>query len=949
MPSLLGNLAKLAQQKADGNSETVKIELNRNGYCVHHPDIQLRKKTLLGWQTVRDVCPRCAESHELEMQMKRLKLISDGLSSSDGGGVLAALLGQGNTQSEANATTEVWPGEIQKGMHVRCVSCSRGSGRVSVGDVGVVKSRDSDNDYVVDFPKQDNWCGRPSDLVIDHEAEKVRPGALVTIKDSVTQPLFHWGSFERGMHGIVVKVEHDGRVAVQCGFLPSDDPKEGLWNSQLQELTVIDDGRFAGSSFRGKWSGKLQLGQAVRVPASLDSPSTGWGNLKRHDIGYVRHYIEGANAYVCDFPSADGWKGRAADLEVEPKATLIRPGKQVRVREGITPRYGWGSVTSSSVGTVLSCSYDARIIVVKFPEDSTWFGTLADLETIDSTGTSGTGSSEAEELLGALLQAILTEQGNKSSDDDDATELWPGEIQKGMHVRCVACSRGSGKVSIGDVGVVKSQDDDGDYRVDFPKQDNWCGRPSDIVIDHEAEKVRPGALVTVKDCVTQPLFQWGSFKRGMHGIVMKVEHDGRVAVQCGFVPDLKEGLWSAQLQELRVIDDGSFNGSFRGNWSGRLQLGQAVRVPASMDSPSTGWGSLKRHDIGYVRYYIEESNAYICDFPSVDGWKGRASDLEVERTATLIRPGRQVRVRDGVTPSQGWASVTSSSVGTVLSCSYDGKKVVVRFPENLAWVGSLSDLETHDHCRSCPGGHGLKLFRTTGEDSQICDFCRRPSGPAHSLMYGCRQCNIDCCLSCYAPPTAVPVVTSSSSVNVDVPMAWVEPVGTTTTTSSPSSKNPTGATTTSSPSANTTSSPSSNTTSSPSSNTTSSPSSNKFAKGSTVVVKGLSASVHYNGKTAEVGDIENEKYVIKIKLDDNTERLLKVKEQNLMLPETTYAVGTYVKLCNIQQRPQLNGMITSLRGFDACTGRYLISPSATSTMKILPSNFQVMDDVVDLE
>jgi len=140
-----------------------------------------------------------------------------------------AFLAKRNTRNVDSARTEVWPGEIQEGMHVRCVACSRDSGKVSIGDVGVVKSRDGDDDYVVDFPKQDNWRGRPSDLVIDHEAEKVRPGALVTLKDSVTYPLVQWGNFERGMHGIVVKVEHDGRVAVQCGFLPSDDPKEGLW------------------------------------------------------------------------------------------------------------------------------------------------------------------------------------------------------------------------------------------------------------------------------------------------------------------------------------------------------------------------------------------------------------------------------------------------------------------------------------------------------------------------------------------------------------------------------------------------------------------------------------------------------------------------------------------------------------------------------------------------
>jgi len=398
-------------------------------------------------------------------------------------------------------------------------------------------------------------------------------------------------------------------------------------------------------------------------------------------------------------------------------------------------------------------------------------------------------------------------------------------------------------VSIGDVGVVKSRDQDGDYIVDFPNQDRWYGKPADLVIDNEAEKVRPGALVSIKDSVTNPAFEWGSFKPGMHGIVVKVEDDGRVEVQCGFgsSEDPNDGLWNSQLQELRVIDDGSFKGSFKGTWSGRLQLGQAVRVPPSLDVPSIGWGNLKRHEIGYVRCFNEEDNYYVCDFPSVDGWKGRAGDLEVDPKATLIRPGKRVRVRNGITPS-------CSSVGTVLSCSHDGRLVIVKFPEDSRWNGTLADLETLDSPETVEA------------------------------------------------PTAVPVTPGSD----DAPIVWTE-------------------------------------------------TSDKFAIGSNVIVTGLSSSVQYNGKTAEVVDKVNERYKVKINLSDNEECLVNVKEANLMRPVQTYKDGTFVKLCNLQQRPELNDTIARIHGFDLSTGCYIISINNSSTLKVVPSSFQVLEEVGDVE
>lgn len=294
------------------------------------------------------------------------------------------------------------------------------------------------------------------------------------------------------------------------------------------------------------------------------------------------------------------------------------------------------------------------------------------------------------------IQVSSSSMASVSKDDDDSP--WPGVIQKGMHVRCIGHSRGVSKVSIGDVGVVEGRDPDGDYRVNFPKQDNWRGQPKDLVIDYEAEKIRPGALVALKPAVSSPQYGMGNMRPGKHGLVVEVTHDGNAKVKLGFDNNAATGtdeMWTGLLSELEVIDDGLFAGSFRGCWSGKLQLGQAVRIPGGI-VPSTGRGNVKDDEVGYVRGYSPAQKMYFCDFPSRDLWVGREGNLQVDLTATLIRPGKQVRLRPGVSPHYGMGSVSRDSVGIVLSCTYNGGIVTVMFPEDGSWKGRLSELETLD-------------------------------------------------------------------------------------------------------------------------------------------------------------------------------------------------------------------------------------------------------------
>lgn len=419
---------------------------------------------------------------------------------------------------------------------------------------------------------------------------------------------------------------------------------------------------------------------------------------------------------------------------------------------------------------------------------------------------------------------------------------------------------------------------------------NGSSHSEDLSTPRKGE-IRPGSLVALRSSVTSPKYRWGSYRRGMHGLVVKVDSDGDAHVQLGLEPDgtPTESLWMAPCSELEVVDDGSFSGNRRGFWTGQLQLGQAVRVPLNLTEPSTRWGSLKRGEVGYVRAHKQESGAYVCDFPSVDGWVGRESDLEVESIATLLRPGEQVRVRQGITPAGGWSNVTSTSIGTVVSISYDGK-CKVNFPEQNGWQAYLHELETINRpptvratvidggVKNCTGRHGLRPFRTQSEGHKVCDFCGTSSGPSGTLMYGCAQCDCDACSVCYR---------NSSSAQ-----------GETTDLRA-------------------------------------------FQDGAVVVLKGLGSreGAPYNGRTAKVVGFSQGKYHIKCVAGDYAEK--RVSETSLATPVRRHNDGAVVTLTGIGSRQDLNGSDAIVQSFVPSTNRYTVRTLETQQhFQLLPENLR---------
>ncbi len=298
--------------------------------------------------------------------------IRESAATSSGGGVRSGILG---IDSDSDDEDSSWPGNIQKGSHVRVVKA--GSAGIQAGDVGIVRSRNADGDYRVNFPQVDGWCAKPGDIVLDPIAELVRPGQRIRVKRTVASPASGWGPVTHTMVGLALGVSNDGRVKTEFGF-------QRYIHFRLSELEPVLDGG-------GHWELPFQCGQAVHVKPAIaagDGPSTGWGGIRQGDIGFAAEWRDGTLGPQTDFvkvhfPRQDGWKCRPAELEVHAAADRIRPGAMVRVLAGVDePVGGWGKgMTHASVGLVRAVRHDG-VVIVRFPTHAAWKGQLCELEVV---------------------------------------------------------------------------------------------------------------------------------------------------------------------------------------------------------------------------------------------------------------------------------------------------------------------------------------------------------------------------------------------------------------------------------------------------------------------------------------------------------------------------------------------------------------------------------------
>ena len=134
----------------------------------------------------------------------------------------------------------------------------------------------------------------------------------------------------------------------------------------------------------------VRVGCKVRVKPSVTAPAYGWGSVTHFDIGTVTAVASDGDVKI-KFPKHSSWNGRSEEVEVVESAPRVKSahcvdvGCRVRVKHSVSsPKYGWGAVSHSDIGTLTSTSGDGEI-VVNFPKQSGWKGRLEDMEIIGPT------------------------------------------------------------------------------------------------------------------------------------------------------------------------------------------------------------------------------------------------------------------------------------------------------------------------------------------------------------------------------------------------------------------------------------------------------------------------------------------------------------------------------------------------------------------------------------
>ena len=204
---------------------------------------------------------------------------------------LEKCLGSVDLNREEDGIKRLEHGGIRKGDRVRGLTSGGPTGRL-----GIVTNIDGSVFRIDSLPESSQqdvftWHAKFEEIQKDSEADLVRPGALVKLRQGVQQPRCGWGGLTHELVvGVVQKVEKC-IASVNLGY-------SNRWRGPLDEFEVL------------KPSDSLQVGSHIRLKSPDKVPRYGWGGHRmRPAIGVIAK-IEEEEIQV-NFPDMDEWKSEA--------------------------------------------------------------------------------------------------------------------------------------------------------------------------------------------------------------------------------------------------------------------------------------------------------------------------------------------------------------------------------------------------------------------------------------------------------------------------------------------------------------------------------------------------------------------------------------------------------------------------------------------------------------
>ncbi|XP_031285441.1 E3 ubiquitin-protein ligase KEG isoform X2 [Pistacia vera] len=539
--------------------------------------------------------------------------------------------------------------------------------------VGKISEIENDGLLIIEIPNRPiPWQADPSDM---EKVEDFKVGDWVRVKASVSSPKYGWEDITRNSIGIIHSLEDDGDIGVAFCFrskpfscsvtdvekvppfevrqeihvMPSvTQPKLG-WSNEtpatVGKIERIDMDGALNVRVTGRHSlwrvspgdaerlSGFEVGDWVRSKPSLGTrPSYDWNTIGKESLAVVHSVQEtGYLELACCFRKGK-WITHYTDVE---KVQSFKIGQHVRFRAGLgEPRWGWRGTKPNSRGIITSVHADGEVRVAFFGLPGLWRGDPVDLE-IEQTF----------------------------------------EVGEWVRVRETANTWKS--VGPGNIGIVQGmgyqEDDwDGSTFVGFcGEQERWVGPTAHL---ERVQRLMIGQRVRVKLTVKHPRFGWSGHSHASIGTISAIDADGKLRI---YTPAGSK-TWMLDPAEVEVVEEEE------------IQIGDWVRVKASVTTPTYQWGEVSHTSIGVV-HRMENGELWVAFCFMERLWLCKAWEMERVRP---FKVGDKVRIREGlVTPRWGWGMETHASRGQVVGVDANGKlRIKFQWREGRPWIGDPADI-----------------------------------------------------------------------------------------------------------------------------------------------------------------------------------------------------------------------------------------------------------------
>ncbi|KAJ0978807.1 hypothetical protein J5N97_014281 [Dioscorea zingiberensis] len=395
----------------------------------------------------------------------------------------------------------------------------RGQSRDSIGTVLCV---DDDGILRVGFPGASRgWRADPAEM---ERFEEFKVGDWVRIRPSLTAAIHGLESVTPGSIGIVYSIRPDSSLLLGLCYLPNP------WHCEPEEVERVEP---------------FEVGDWVRVKASVPSPKYGWEDVSRNSIGVIHSLEDNGDVGVAFCFRSKAFPCSVADME---KVRPFEVGEKIHVIPSISqPRLGWSNETAASIGTIARIDMDGTLNVRVAGKSSLWKVAPGDAERLsgfevgdwvrlkpslgnrhiydwNSVGKESIAVVHSIQDSGYLELAGCFRKSKWSTHYMDVEKVPCLKIGQHVHFRAGLLEpRWGWRDARSDSrGIISGVHADGEVRVAFFGLSGlWRGDPADL---EKEEMFEVGAWVRLKDNASG----WKSIKPGSIGIVHGIGYDGEV-------------------------------------------------------------------------------------------------------------------------------------------------------------------------------------------------------------------------------------------------------------------------------------------------------------------------------------------------------------------------------------------------------------------------------------